>query len=219
MRAPLGLPTIVALTLHSGLAAQHAAAPAGGRWAIGVSVGTFGFSGATGGAGPTGEELSFTPYRPTMLGLVVSHGGDRFRLALSARYGEPALAIRGFPVTDEDEVTPGVMLVAENAYHLGSFMLAGSNRLLRLRGGPVLRPSLGVGAERWSSPGSPVRTIAGAQAGMAAEVGLTGALVATIEGELGFTPSSPFRRQDLPEGFTPRSTWRRSLAAAVYWRF
>jgi len=219
MRVVLRLPAMVALTLHSSLAAQHTAAPVRGRWAIGISVGTAAFSGATRGPGPAGEELSFTPYRPTMLGLVVAHGGNGFRLALSARYGEPALAIQGFPTTDEGEVTPGVMLVAENAYHLGSFTLAGSNRFLRLRGGPVLRPSLGVSVERWSVPGSPVRTIAGGQAGMAAEVALTGALVATIEAELGFTPSSPFRRQDLPEGFTPRSTWRRSLAAAVYWRF
>ena len=219
MRVPLRLPAIVALTLHSGLAAQHAPAAVRGRWAIGISVGTSAYSGATGGPGPTGEQLSFTPYRPTMLGLVVSHGGAGFRMALMARYGEPALAVRGFPVTDEGEVTPGVMLVAENAYHLGSLTLAASNRLLRLRGGPELRPSFGVSLERWSAPGSPVRTIAGGQAGVAAEVVLTGAFVVTIEGELGFTPSSPFRRQDLPEGFTPRGTWRRSLAAALYWRF
>jgi hypothetical protein len=219
MGTRLRLPAIVALTLYSGLAAQQAAAPRAARWAIGVSMGTSAFTGATGGSGPTGERLSFTPYRPTMLGLVVAHGGDGLRLALSARHGEPALAIRGLPATDEGEVTPGMMLVAEDAYHLGTFTLVGSDRLLRLRGGPVLRPSLGVTVERWTAPGSPVRTIAGGQSGVAMEVGLTAALSATIEAELGFTPSSPFRRQDLPEGFTPRSTWRRSLAAAVYWRF
>ena len=218
MRAPLRSPAILALLLHSGLAAQQAAAPLPGRWAVGLSIGTFSFTGASRGP-ETGEEVSFTPYRPMMLGLSLARGGNRLRVALSARYGESALAIRGLPVSDGDDVTSGVMLVAENAYHLGSFGLNASTRMLRLRGGPVLRPSIGVMLERWTAPGTPVRTIPGAQTGLSAEVALTGAFVAAVEGEFGFTPGSPFRRQELPQEFRPRSTWRRSLAAAVYWRF
>ena len=59
--------------------------------------------------------------------------------------------------------------------------------------------------------------MAGAQCGLAMEVTLNGALAARADAELGFTPASPFRAGDLPAGFTPRSTWRRSLAVAVVW--
>jgi hypothetical protein len=54
---------------------------------------------------------------------------------------------------------------------------------------------------------------------MTLEVVLTRAFVATLEGELGFTPASPFRKEDLPVGFKLLSAWRRTLAAGVYWRF
>jgi hypothetical protein len=81
----------------------------------------------------------------------------------------------------------------------------------------VVRAGTGLVLEHWASPGSAARTVAGVQGGLAIEVALTGALAARADAELGFTPASPFRASDLPEGFTPRSTWRRSLAVAAVW--
>jgi hypothetical protein len=189
-----------------------------GRWAVGLSVGISSFSGVTEGSGLQGEAVSFTPYRPTMWGIAVARGGKGLRMGVTARYGEAGLAIRGVPPSETGPAS-GVVIIAEGAYHLTAFTAELSALLLRLRGGPALRPSLGIEVERWTAPGTPARSIAGGQAGLALEVILTRALVATLEGELGFTPASPFHAADLPEGYHVRSAWRRTLAAGLYWRF
>jgi hypothetical protein len=187
-----------------------------GQLSVGLSVGTASFSGAARNGG-TPEEVRFLPYRPTSFGVVVGWGRERLRLEGSARYGEPGLALRGVPLPEAEESAGGVLIVSENALHLASFTAGASLPVLRLRGGPVIRGSAALALERWSSPGSPGRTVAGAQCGLTLEVALNGALAARADAELGFTPASPFRAADLPEGFTPRSTWRRSLGVAVVW--
>jgi hypothetical protein len=187
-----------------------------GQWALGLSVGVSSYSGVTEGTGPGGEADGFTPYRPTMWGIALTCGKERVRVGLTARYGQAGLGIRGVPPAEEG--TPsGLLVIAENAYHVGAHQA--STRLVRLRGGPSLRPSLALNVERWTAPGTPARTTAGGQAGLALEVVLTRALVGTLEGEVGFTPASPFRAADLPEGYRVRSAWRRTLAGGVYWRF
>jgi len=188
-----------------------------GRWALGLSLGVSSFSGVTDGNGPEGEEASFTPYRPTMWGVAVARGGQGLRIGVAARYGEAGLGIRGVP--SEPGADQAVLVIAENVYHVAVFTGGVSAHLLRLRGGPSLRPSLALGVERWAAPGTPPRVIAGVQAGLALEVILTRALVGSLEGELGFTPASPFHAADLPEGYRARSAWRRTLAAGIYWRF
>lgn len=187
-----------------------------GQLSVGLSVGTASFSGASRADGSS-EEVRFLPYRPTSFGLLVGWGREAVRLEGSARYGEPGLALRGVPLTDAEVPPAGVLIVSENAFRLASFTGGASLRLVRLRGGPVIRAGTALLLERWSSPGSAARTVAGAQVGLAMEVALTGGLSARADAELGFTPGSPFRAGDLPEGFTPRSTWRRSLAVAVVW--
>jgi hypothetical protein len=190
--------------------------PLAGQLSVGLSVGTASFSGASRDDGHS-EEVRFLPYRPTSLGLLVGWGREGVRLEGSARYGEPGLALRGVPLTDAEAPPGEVLIVSENAFRLAGFTGGGSLRLLRLRGGPVIRAGAALLLERWSSPGSAARTVAGAQGGLAMEAALTGALSVRAEAELGFTPASPFRAGDLPEGFTPRSTWRRSLAVALVW--
>ncbi|HEY9518113.1 MAG TPA: hypothetical protein VIQ98_02600 [Gemmatimonadales bacterium] len=187
-----------------------------GQLSLGISVGTSSFSGAA-RAAPSAGEVRFLPYRPTSVGVLVGWGRQEVRLEGSARYGEPGLALRGVPLAEEDTSSPGVLIVSENAFRLVSFTGGVSLRLLRLRGGPVVRAGTGLVLEHWASPGSAARTVAGVQGGLAIEVALTGALAARADAELGFTPASPFRASDLPEGFTPRSTWRRSLAVAAVW--
>ena len=187
-----------------------------GQLSVGLSVGTASFSGASRDHSNS-EEVRFVPYRPTSFALLVAWGREGLRLEGSARYGEPGLALRGVPLTDPEMPPAGVLIVSENAFRLTSLSGGASLRLLRLRGGPVIRAGAALVLERWSSPGSTARTLAGAQSGLAMEAELTGRLSARADAELGFTPGSPFRAGDLPEGFTPRSTWRRSLAVAVLW--
>jgi len=188
-----------------------------GRWAIGLTLGVSSFTGATEGTGPQGESISFTPYRPTMWGISAAYGARRVRTGVSARYGQAGLAIRGVPSSEGPAA--GVLVIAENAYRLASLGVGVSAQLVRLYGGPSLRPSLGLAVERWTAPGTSPRTILGGQAGLAMEVALTRAGVASVEAELGFTPASPFLAADLPEGYRVRSAWRRTLAAGLYWRF
>jgi hypothetical protein len=111
----------------------------------------------------------------------------------------------------------GVLIVSENAFRVASFSAGASLPWLRLREGPVFRAAVALTLERWSAPGSAARTVAGVQAGLALEVALGSSLSARAEAELGFTPASPFRPSDLPDGVTTRSTWRRSLAVAGVW--
>ncbi len=188
-----------------------------GRWALGLTLGVSSFRGVTEGTGPQGESVSFTPYRPTMWGIAAGYGITRLRVGVSARYGQAGLGIRGVPPSDGP--AGGVLVIAENAYHVAAFTAGVSTHLVRLYGGPALRPSLALGLERWTAPGTPARNIVGGQAGLAMEIALTRVFVASLEGELGFTPASPFFSADLPEGYRARSAWRRTLAAGLYWRF
>jgi len=188
-----------------------------GQLSLGLSVGTASFSGAARAGGNPEEVVRFLPYRPTSFGLLVGWGHEALRLEGSARYGEPGLALRGVTLSDAVQSPGSVLIVSENAFRLVSFAGGASLRLLRLREGPVVRAGAALVLERWSSPGSEPRTLAGAQGSLALELALTGALSARGEAELGFTPASPFRAGDLPDGFTPRSTWRRSLAIALVW--
>ncbi len=198
-------------------AAQTPETPRQGKLSLGISIGTSAFSGAARGTGDAGEQLLFIPYRPTMLGLGIGYGGDALRLEATARIGEPGLAVRGTELPDGvgDE---GLLLVIENAFRVKAFSAGASARLGHLRGGPVLRASAAALVERWTAPDTPARTIAGGQAGLAMEVALTGSLTARAEGSLGLTPASPFRQEDLPEGFRQSRTWRRTLGVGVSWR-
>lgn len=187
-------------------------------WSFAASIGTSTFNGATSGIGDAGETLEFAPYRPTMVGISITYGREQLRVALAARNGDAGIGFRGVPLTDEGETLQGLLIIAEGTYSVTSIAASASARLTRLRGGPALRSLLGLTLERWTAPGTPDRMILGTQAGLALEIPLSRAFSATLEGELGFTPKSPFQLEDLPEGFRERSTWRRTLMAGVSWR-
>ena len=201
----------------AGASAQAAAPHLRGSWSLGITVGVSSFSAGTEGEDAEGQRIQFSPYRPTMWGVAAAYGCEGRRIGVAAQYGEAGLAARG--AARDDGSGSGGLVVTEDAYHLTSFSLFASDRLLRLRGGPALRPALGVQLERWTGAGAPSRTVLGGYGGLAVEVLLTNSVVGTLSGELGFVPASPFRREDLPEGFDQRSTWRRTLAFGVAWRF
>lgn len=190
-----------------------------GRWAVGVSLGSRSFWGATRERVASPDEPAFAPYNTTLWGLRVGFGKQKSRVELTLRYGQPGIRIKGTPVSDEGEQGSAVIIVAENAFHLTTVMGSVSTQLRQLASGPVLRASLGIGIEHWSAPGAPARILGAGQLGLSAEVSLGGGFVAALEGELGFTPKSPFRQDELPEGYERRSTWTRSLQGAVYLRF
>ena len=219
MRSPLVGLLVSALVLPASATAQRDQEPIKGHWAVSMTLGASTYTGATVGTGPVGEPLAFAPYRPTMWGVGLAFGGGGLRAGLSLEHGQPGIGFRGVPLTESGETLPGLLIVAEDAFKLTTLTGSLSQRLLRLRGGPALRPSFALVIERWSAPGSPARAIAGGQAGLALEVMLSRTFAAELSGELGFTPSSPFQESDLPEGFRRRSTWRKTLAVGLGWRF
>jgi len=216
-RIPGSVVLLLSICTTSVLSQSHVAPR--GRWAIGLAVGMSSFSAGTEGLDADGQRLEFSPYRPTMWGVAAAYGREGLRFNLAARYGEPGLGARGKTVSDQGEQIAGGLVVVPEAYHLASFTLGASTRLLRLRGGPALRPSLALNLERWTGVGAPTRSVLGGQTGLALEVALTRAFVGTLEGELGYSPASPFRKEDLPEGFQQRGVWRRTLAGGISWRF
>jgi hypothetical protein len=214
MRTLLGSVLLGQLAVVAALGAQAAPPNRGGAWRMSLTIGTSTFNGAATGTDQSGAHLVFRPHRPTMLGLGLTYGHERARFGLFAKYGQPGLGFRG--VQDGgDGSGSSLLIVAENAFHLASLTASAGTRIARLRGGPALRSSLGLTLERWAAPGTPTRTLVGPQAGLGLEFALTGSLLATVDGELGFTPGSPFEVEDLPEGFRLRSTWRRTLQAGL----
>ena len=214
----IGCLTVLQVALLSTGAAQPPGPAARTAWSVSGSIGTSTFNGATAGTAEAGEQLEFTPYRPTMLGIAVTYGRERLRLGLSARHGDAGLGLRGVPLSEEGPSPQGVLIIVEGAYAVTSVAVSASACLARVRGGPTLRSSVGLSMERWTAPGTAARTIFGPQAGLSLEIALSGAFAATLEGELGFTPKSPFNVEDLPLGFRERSTWRRTLMAGLRWR-
>ena len=196
--------------------AQTPGAPRDGKLALGASLGTSVFSGAARGIGDGGEQLLFIPYRPTMYGLRVAYGANGLRFDAAVRAGAAGLAVRGGERFEGDDRS--LLIVIENAFRVRAISAGASARLARLRDGPALRASAAVLVERWTSPDTPARTVRGAQAGLGLEVALSSHLSADAEALLGFTPASPFRAEDLPDGFRQSRTWRRSLGVGVSWK-
>ena len=199
-----------------GAAAQPTGAPRQGKISFGASIGTSVFSGAARGTGDGGEQLRFIPYRPTMYGMSVAYGRTALRFEATMRAGAAGLAVRGGERSEVDQES--LLIVIENAFRVRAIAAGASARLGRLRDGPTLRASAAVVIERWTSPNTPARTVPGAQAGLVLDLTLSSRLSAEAETLLGFTPASPFRAEDLPDGFRQSPTWRRSLGVGVRWK-
>jgi hypothetical protein len=189
-----------------------------GRWALGISRSVSSLSAGSVGPSEDGVEIGWAPYRPSLWGLTAAYG-TRTRVSITARYGKAGLGARGETLSDENGAVARALIVNEGVYDILSVGATVSRHLLRLRGGPALRSSLGAEIESWSALGESPRTIAGVQGGLALEVAIVGPFEAALEGELGFTPASPFKREEMPDNYRLRSTWRRTLGGAIYWRF
>jgi len=189
-----------------------------GRWAAGISLGSWSFGDASTGTDGEGNRLRFRPYRPTMWGLAAHIGRSGFRAGLAARVGDPGLAAQGEEVSESGLVS-GPLLVYDGAYRLVALTVMVSERIARVHGGPSIRGVLGFGLERWTPAGESGKTIGAALAGVGLEIQLSRRWVGTVGGEVGYTPASPFQGRHLPSGFRTTGTWRRALTAALERRF
>ena len=180
------------------------AVPAQGQWLVGLEAGTEAFAGVsrTVAAGP---DRSFRPYRPAWVGLRAESPGSRLRFGASLLYASPDLALEAadLAVVDRDDLTtvlgfhPGVMI-----------------RVADLREGVALRGEAGLILEHWGFRDQGGRLRAGGEIGLSLEVGLGGRCSGVLGGFLGVS-ASPFRHEELPQGFEPRSAWRQALRGSL----
>lgn len=181
---------------------------------FGVSWGVLVFGAATEPLPGAEEPTEALPWRPTLSGIALRVGGGAVRVSFSAAYGSAGLAVRGVSGTG-GEPPSNVVLVANNAFHLGAMTLGVSRRLTRLPGGPSLWPSAGVILERWTAPAAAPRLVAGIQGGLRLEVPLSRRFDFGLEATIGHSGASPIDPAALPEGFRGRPTWRRGITAEV----
>jgi hypothetical protein len=180
------------------------AVPAQAQWLVGLEAGTEAFTGVsrTADAGP---ERSFRPYRPAWLGVRAESPGSRLRFGASLLFGSPDLALEAtdLVVVARDGITtvlgfhPGVMI-----------------QVAELRDGVTLRGEAGLILEHWGFTEQAGRLRAGGEIGLSLEVGLGGRFSGALGGHVGVS-ASPFRPEELPPGFEPRSAWRQGLRGSV----
>ena len=190
----------VGLPLHSGIWCSVAKA----QWSVGVEVGADRFWG--GSRETATEHRSFRPYRPTTFGLGVVRGSGRLRAGIRFQYSSASLALEG---SDALVAAKGVFNVytaaPELLFRLGR---VASNELL-LQGGPLL--------EVWSMLEEESRTRVGAQAALSLRVPLGVRFAAAFTAGIALIPS-PFRAEQLEQGFERKALWRRRMAGGLDFR-
>ena len=174
------------------------------QWVVGLEAGTEAFTGVSRTTG-TGPERALRPYRPAWGGLRAESPGSRLRFGASLLYASPDLALEAvdLAVVDRDDITtvlgfhPGVMI-----------------RVAELRDGVALRAEGGLILEHWGFRDQAGRIRAGGEIGLSLEVGLGGRFSGVLGGYAGLS-ASPFRGEELPQGFEPRSAWRQALRGSL----
>ena len=188
---------LYALLVLAGLPRSGAA-----QWALTVEIVSARF---WGGSAEVGGERSIRPYRPTLVGLGLSHSWDNVGVAVRLHYAGSSLALEGKEavvaskgVLDVYGITPELSLLVTRL---------GPEGRVRLYAGPLI--------EMWRLADE----ISHWRMGGAAAVGLVvphgSGLVGTLRAGLAVTPASPFAREDLDPSYQPRALWRRTLSAGL----
>lgn len=184
------------------------------QWLIGASIGAIRYWGGTSVARGENGELAFSPYRPTPIGIRVEVQTSRFRFGISLEYAEPGL---GASARDSAGVPSGT-IVLENFLTSYTLTPQAGVRIARLAGGAPILAGLGLLLERWDVPGEPSRHRVGVAGTLGLELHLFGDFVGAATATVGWTPSSPFRREELPPPYRPASLWRRGITATLSYR-
>lgn len=136
-------------------------------------------------------------------------------LALARDAGPWRLRLEGRRVTaDLSEVSRSVAVTTFGAFEAWG---AGIELGVRIAGHPSaaeLRAGLGLGGDRWSLDGATVRWRATAAGSLEADFAVAHGWTAVVRGEVTIGPSI-FSAEELPEGFTRRTSWRTGIALGV----
>lgn len=181
------------------------ASPASAQWFTGVELGADRYWG--GSAETTAEGRSFHPYRPTSFGIGLERRAGSLAWGLRAHYAEAALALEGEGATASiDGVFKVVSILPEAVYRLANL---GPVSELRLHAGPLF--------EIWDIIDEDARFFIGAQGAVSLDVPLGGRFAGMVLAGLAVSPS-PFEKDELGEGFEPRTLWRRRFSGGLRYR-
>lgn len=198
----------------SGLVGQDARTDRS-RFGIGLAVGALRYWGASTLNPGFAGAARMLPWRPTVVGLALEAGGERWRVGVEVTDATPGLAATGAPDPDSGDL----VIVVEDFIRVITVAPTVSRRLGRLAGGPVIRLSLGPLVEWWELGSDPARMRWGFQGGLTLETRLFGRFTGSATGLLGLTPASPFLADELDPELRPRPLWRRGVVARVAYRW
>ena len=186
------------------------ASPLPGQWRLGVELGAARFWGGSRDTG--GENTSFVPYRPTIIGVGLERQLGKYGLGLQLRYTEASLALVG----------PEVAVATEGAFTTFSVAPEAIVRIATLGAGNEFRVHAGPLFEIWDLIDMDSRTRMGAQGSLSLDIPLgerfRGAVLAG-----GAVVSSPYNEGDLDLGpdaptYQRRALWRRNFAVGLSYK-
>jgi len=142
--------------------------------------------------------------RPVTLTVALARDAGPWRLGVEVRHR----------TADLSEVSRSVAVTTFGAFEAWG---AGLELGVRIAGHPSaaeLRAGLGLGGDRWSLEGASARWRATTAGSLEADFAVARGWNAVVRGEATMGPSI-FRAEELPEGFTRRTTWRTGIALGV----
>jgi hypothetical protein len=180
------------------------------KWSAAVGIALLNYSGASAASGVQ-ESMAFVPHRPTVYQLRVERRVGPIALGVRLSHSQPGVSLSGA----EQSFQGPLLLVAERAFTVTSVAPEVGIRLLGAEGGNRLRGRVGVELEQWSFDEEAARHLVTPRAGLSFHAPVTRRLEVVIEGETGYSSSSPFNPSDLPEGFRQAATWRWGIGGGV----
>jgi hypothetical protein len=142
--------------------------------------------------------------RPATLTLALARDAGPWRLSVEGRHR----------TADLSEVSRSVAVTTFGAFEAWG---GGLELGVRIAGHPSaaeLRAGVGLGGDRWSLDGATTRWRATTAGSLEADFAVARSWNAVVRSEVTLGPSV-FRADELPEGFTRRTTWRTGIALGV----
>jgi hypothetical protein len=187
------------------LCSSGTVSPTSAQWTVGVTIGADRFWG--GSVETDGEERSFRPYRPTVLGIGLEHKGNPFAWGLQIHYAEAGLGLEGQGAAAVIEGVFTVLSVSpELVYRITAF---GPITELRFHAGPLV--------DIWGIIDEDTRAHIGAQSAVSLDIPFGGRFAGSALAGVAVIPS-PFEAGQLGSTFEPRTLWRRRFAMGLHYR-
>jgi len=181
-----------------------AATPLAAQWDVSIEFGELRFSGASFDTSTTSEPAALRP-----------SGGGAYRVSIDRWFGSLGVGVGllycGTGAAAENEETVVEIKGVSTLYEVAPEALL---VLATPRAGGTLALAIGPLYDHWTFDGYDDRNTLGAHAAVSLDLPLDSTWFGTFRIGVAVSPS-PWRAEDLPEGYERRMMWRRSFAAGV----